>query len=395
MGEITLNEEQEKAVQNALVSKFSIISGAAGTGKTTIIKEISNRLSRVPILCTPTGKASARLREASGTEAKTVHSVLGFNGEEFFAGSLKGQYLIIDEASMMDSQLLYEVVKRKPSKLVLVGDDAQLPPVGSGQPFHDLIKLKPHLVTHLKHCYRSSEAVFKAGLAIRDKRVPQKIDTSPNEKWEIRHTGEPQATQDLICDIVKSGKLDFSKDIIICCRNGERGTALPGTVHGLNKAIIRVLYPNRTENEKWKVGDRIMCLKNFSEIDTWNGTTGTITGISTNKTLWVKGDIPFRDNSLNSYVNEIEWPKEVVSECQHAYALTVHKSQGSQYRNVIFCCFAQDSFMMLNNSLIYTAVTRTKNNCLVVGDSRAFARGIFQEQHKLTILQELNKERAC
>jgi exodeoxyribonuclease V alpha subunit len=388
MSDIILNDDQQKAIDMAISKPLTIICGGAGVGKTTLVKELNNRINQSCILACPTGKAAARLREATGgMDVRTIHSALSYNGAMFMAGNLNGKTIIIDEASMLDSWILYEIVKRKPQRLVLIGDDAQLPPVGSGSPFHDIIKFRQDIVCNLTICYRSSEAVYKAGTTIRNHNNPLQYDKSEDETWELRHTGTAENTQKVICDIVKKGKIDFEKDIIICCRNGEFLDPSPGTVHGLNKAIIETLYPGRAE--KWIVGDRIMCLKNYADYDVWNGTTGTITGIGGNGTLWIKGDIPFLDKDTGSYVDEIEWSRDIVNDCQHAYALTVHKSQGSQYRKVIFCCLSRDSFMLLSNSLIYTAVTRTKNDCLVVGDIKAFSRGINIDKRKNTIIQQL------
>jgi len=391
----TLNPEQVSAVEKSLNGKMSIITGGAGTGKTTIIKEIAKRLECF-YLCAPTGKAAARLREASGLDSSTIHKMLGYNGVTFMVKSLAGNNIIIDEASMIDSQLMAEIIKRHPAKLILVGDAAQLPPVGVGSPFHDLVKIRPDIVSDLKYCYRNKEAIFHAANQIRNGVMPQKSEKSDAELWEMRQTGTPENTQKILCDWILSGAFDFEKDIIICPKNGEKAKngeneLIPGTVHGLNKAIMDIVNPH-TEGEKWRVNDRIMCLKNFADSDVWNGTTGTIAAIDSDGCAWVKTDVPVMDSLTGCYIDRVKFTKEILSNCQHAYALTVHKAQGSQYRNVIFCCFARDSYMMLNRSLVYTAVTRAQKACIVVGDTRSFYSAINVQGERRTVLKELKKQ---
>ena len=374
-----LNKDQKQAISMAKMHTFCIITGGAGTGKTTIIKQIADN-STLPKLCCFAGKAAARLREATGMQTSTIHSMLRFNGTGFTCSSLRGLSVIIDESSMVNSNLLAEIIKRGPDKLILVGDEAQLPPVGGGQPFHDLIKLRPDIVTNLSICYRNREAVFKAALKIRNGEPPAKKDKSEGESWEIMHTGDGEETINTILQWIKAGTMDFQKDIILSPKNEF--------VDKANEEILKIVNPHE-DGEKWAVNDRIMCLKNTPDIDTWNGTTGTITGIDDKGRAWVKGDIPFVINGHEEI--ECLWNKETLSNCKHAYALTVHKSQGSQYRNVVFCAFQADTHTIISRSLIYTAVTRTVGNCVVVGNSHAFYTGIKIMKDRNTVLQELSK----
>jgi exodeoxyribonuclease V alpha subunit len=387
-----LNDDQLAAIRRAKGRRLSVINGGAGTGKTTVIREIVREIGGNSLLCCPTGKAAARLREASGLDASTIHSALKYNGEGFMLKSLAGTSLIVDEASMVDSELMAEICRRGPARLILVGDEAQLMPVGNGAPFHDLIRLRPDLVSTLNQCYRNTEAIFKAATAIRAGQAPQKFDQSAGELWRINHTGRPEPTQEIIVRYYKEGQVDPAQDIVLVCRNGERGDPAPGTVHAINTAALAAL--GFDPEPRWQPGQRIICLKNFAALDVWNGTTGTITGVNKDG-AWVKGDIPFHDAEQDCMVDEIQWPLEVLRSCQHAYALTVHKSQGSQYRNVFFACFSADAHMMLSRPLIYTAVTRARKNCVVLGDARAFAAGIGICPQKTTVLQELAREAAA
>ena len=376
---MNLNTDQQAAIKAAKMHTFYIITGGAGTGKTTIIKQIAHN-SKCPKLCCFAGKAAARLREATGMETSTIHSMLGFNGTGFTCSSLRGLSVIIDEASMVNSNLMAEIIKRNPKKLILVGDEAQLPPVQAGQPFHDLIKLRPDIITNLSICYRNKEAVFKAAMRIRCGEPPAKQDQSDFERWEVRHTGDSEQTIQTLLNWIKAGTMDFQKDIILSPKNEF--------VDKANEEILKIVNPHE-DGEKWKAGDRIMCLKNTPDLDTWNGTTGTITGIDDKGRAWVKGDIPFVINGISE--DEVLWDKAVLRNCKHAYALTVHKSQGSQYRNVVFCAFQADTHTIISRSLIYTAVTRTVQNCIVVGNSHALYTGVKIIKDRKTVLQELSK----
>jgi len=389
-----LDETQLKAVDHAVNSKFSIITGGAGTGKTTIIKEINDRLTaqkKSVSMCAFTGKAAARLEEATKKEASTIHRLLGYMGTSFMRESLKGECVIVDEASMVDSELMAEIIKREPEKLILVGDEAQLPPVGKGQPFHDIISLRQDVVVTLTRCYRNSEAVFKAAMAIREGRQVLDHDTSENEMWRIIQTGNDEQTHAAIIAQVKAGFFDFEQDIILCPKNGS--SEMLASVESLNLDIASIINP-REPHEKFVIGDRVMNTKNLPEKDIWNGTTGRVHAIDTTGSLWITLDEPvidWKNSGLGEtkYKSEVQLTKKEVSNLKLAYALSVHKSQGSQYRKVCFVCLGRDSRALLNRPLIYTAVTRTRECCVVVGEKYAFQRGCQTLTQKTTIIQEL------
>ena len=394
MSDFKLHETQLEAIEHAASSKFAIITGGAGTGKTTIIKEIADRVHN-SILCAFAGKAAARLKEATKMDTSTIHRALMFNGDTFARKSLSGYSVIVDEASMVSSDLMAEIMSRNPDRLILVGDQAQLPPVGKGQPFHDLISLKPDAVYHLTKCFRNTEAVFKAATAIRNGEMPETFDESESEKWEIVKTGSPEATQDQLLKYIQAGEIDFEQDIILCPRNGDNDEQAC-TVKGLNRAIVDIVNPRENELDKFLPGDRVINTKNYADIDIWNGTTGTIHAIN-DDTIFLRLDVHIvdeekTDDPRNSiYKDIVQLNKERWKSLQLAYALTVHKSQGSQFRKVIFCAMERDSFRLLDRSLIYTAVTRTKEHCIVAGQVRAFRNGISKVIEKRTVLQEVAK----
>ena len=391
---MNLDASQLSAVSNATTSTVSIITGGAGTGKTTIIKAITDQLEasgESVQLCAFAGKAAARLREATQHPASTVHRLLGYNGKIFQCETLKDQSIIIDESSMLDSYLLAEIVRREPKRLCLVGDQAQLPPVGRAAPFHDLINLRADIVSNLTTCYRATEAVFHAASTIREGGRPAMRSQSENEKWTMINTGSAERTQAKIIEWIKDGMFDFDKDVILCARNGDTIDDAC-TIKGLNAAIVDAISP-RSDGIKWVVGDRVINTKNQPEMDVWNGTTGSIHSVDQDDNIWVNTDVPVidwdktTDERDATYTNYVLFDKDAKKHLQLAYALTVHKSQGSQHRRVLVVCLNRDAYSMLDRSLLYTAITRTKESCCVVGEMQSVYAAIDKVNHKHTVMQ--------
>lgn len=404
-GDIVPDTVQKNAVKLALSGKFTMINGGAGTGKTTIIKLICEGLEkfypeREVRLCALAGKAAARLKEATRRRASTIHSMLGYNGVSFQVQSLTGSAVIIDEASMADIALLAEIVRRRPDMLIMVGDQAQLPPVGKGQPFHDMLEIFPGRVCTLQNCYRNKEAVFRNAMKIRNGENPEVNAKSDNEQWDVLETGDGAATQSVLCEWVKKGFLDFDTDIILCPKNGERedddSDFSPATVNALNMAIAQIVNPGDRGDNGMKIiaGDRVINIKNCAEKDVWNGTTGRVESVNDKGEMFVRLDTPIIDISRSFdaknpvYTDMVHFTREMVKSLRLAYALTVHKSQGSQYRRVIMVCLTRDVFNM-DRSMIYTGVTRTREHCVVAGDGYALLRGIETTKCKETVMQYL------
>lgn len=399
---MNLDASQQRAITAATSSRVSIVTGSAGSGKSTIIGEITRQLEsngETVQLAAFAGKAAARVREACKHPASTIHRLLAYDGRTFNAGPLSGVSIVIDESSMVDSQLMAEIVRRNPRRLILVGDEAQLPPVGRGAPFADLINLRPDLVSRLTTCYRSSEAVFQAASAIRSGGRPPMFLNTPGEHWEMQNTGNARRTQAQILEWVLSDGWDFERDIILTARNGESATE-PATVRGLNTAIVDAVSPRDWKNakERFKVDDRVMCTKNFADIDCWNGTTGTVHAVDADGGVWVRTDVPVinqaatRDAENPVYTSHVLFGKDRRASLQLAYALSVHKSQGSQFKNVIMACFERDTWGLLDRSLLYTGVTRTQSTCVVVGEVAAVWRAIDRVNMKQTVMQRLADE---
>jgi hypothetical protein len=392
--EDTYDIVMEEPYRNFIANGFIVHN----SGKTTIVRNITQKLEakgEKVHLCAFAGKAAARLREACEHPASTIHRLLNYNGSVFLNPSLAGSSVVVDESSMCDSQLCAEIVRRNPNRLCLVGDAAQLPPVGRGQPFHDLLDLRPDLVSSLTRCYRATEAVFQAATAIRNGGRPPMDATSDGERWTMRNTGDEKHTQEQILEWVKEGFLDFEQDAIICARNGN-GDGDPSTVIGLNAAISELVSPRR-KGHKFNVGDRVVNTKNIYELDFYNGNQGTIHAIDQDEGIWIRTDFPVIDRSKTSdesdpkYTSHILFSRENRKHLQLAFAITCHRAQGSQYRNVIVLAFTKDTHCLLDRSWIYTAVTRTKESCAVVGQLSAVWSGIDKSNKKRTVLQMLSE----
>lgn len=406
-----LNEKQKAAVASACSHHMTIVNGGAGVGKTETTREIAFALEMKNglnvELCAFAGKAAARLREATGRDAKTIHRLLGYNGKKFQVKSLKGKAVIIDEASMVPSSLLAEICRLNPARLILVGDDAQLPPVGIGQPFHDLMKNYKELITTLDICYRNKAAVNKAAIKIRGGECPIYNESYDGETYGVMLCRSPEMAHETVINMVKDGKIDFSagSDIILTPRNGneERSDVcaqgkskrlkwndpryyeecMPGSVMALNKDIQQLVNPH--PDQRFAAGDRVMVTKNNATLDIWNGTTATIEAV-TDRNVYLKTDLPCHPQNQAGGNDEdnhrVTLNPDDANELVHAYAMTVHKSQGSQYRRVVFMPLNRDAYCLLDRKMIYTAVTRAKKECMIVGQEWAYRRGIVNDTVK-------------
>lgn len=397
------DESQIAAVRHAVDRKFCIVNGGAGVGKTTVIRMIVRGLNKafpklVVKLCAPTGKAAARLKEASGIPATTIHVMLGAKGADVFTTeSLEQTAVIIDESSMVDSALMAEIMKRKPARLILVGDQAQLTPVGKGQPFHDIIDLYPDAIRTLTKCYRNTEAVFQAASKIRTGNLPPRFLESEHETWKVVGVTDPGEAHDVICAWAEDGILDFKQDIVLCPKNGKRlenDAFQDATVNALNEDLLTIDRKKNgvTGDGKFLPGDRVINTVNNPQEHVWNGTTGTVLTTDGDGNVFVQLDVPFQDENGETK-DQVRFTREMARSLKYAYALTVHKSQGSQYRRIVMVLLARDKFQ-LDRSLIYTAVTRTKQECVIVGDYNALAAGIQNVRTKTTVIQLMEEKTA-
>lgn len=373
---VTLDARQLAAVDHAAARQDCIITGGAGTGKTTVIEAIAERYGRKEVvIMAPTGKAAAQIRDRTGLQAYTIHRTFEYDGSEFRRKDKIFQPAIIDEASMIDSALMAEVIARCKGPIILVGDASQLPPVGPGEPFHDLIRYRKGIVFELQRCYRASGAIHIAAKAIREGVHPESRIVSDGEAFQILDTGDCTATTNRIVEWVKAGKYDPMQDVILAPVYGDGED--DGGIDAINSAVKAVLNPS--DDGKICVNDRVLCCKNFAADDLWNGDVGTVTGMNSEKDMFVKLDRDEEERNLDA---------EQIRSIRLAYCVSVHKAQGSQARRVIFVCLNRH-IRMLSRALIYTGCTRAKSACVVVGQPKAFAIGLGQSSRKSTVLKHL------
>jgi len=379
---MNLDPSQIAAVDRAC-RENTIITGGAGYGKTTIIRNI---LERVPsaLLMAPTGKAARRMSDATGYPAATIHSALKWNGKAFMRterNKLAAPTIIIDEASMVESWLFFHLLKRTLAHIILVGDNAQLPPVGPGQPFHDLIKIRPKIVARLDFCHRAQAAIHIASAAIRAGNLPPPELQSDSEFWKIAEAGTPEKAMRLIGRWLAQGKFDPAQDVFLAPSYGADASDT-AKIHSINR-MIKKYFLGDTGND-FDVHDRVMICKNFGPDDLWNGDSGTIVSINKYPEIVLDRE---RIEGHCSPTRKLSAPQ--TRELTLAYCLSVHKSQGSQYRRVFFVCLPHSRYM-LDRKLVYTAITRAQSACIVLGHTPTFAAAIKRVKDRPTCLRELD-----
>ena len=391
---VPLNEAQQKGVLACFESKVSVITGGPGTGKTTLVRRLLELLESRHIkfkLAAPTGRASKRMFEGTGRPTETLHRMLEFDpsGMGFKRNHdnvLDLDFLIIDEASMIDVFLLSSVVDALPAHahLILLGDVDQLPSVGPGNVLKDLIGSGVVNVTHLKEIFRQAQDSMIIVNAHKINNGEYPSARGAHHDFFVLNRDEPQACIESLRAIYKTTlaglKIAPEDSIVLVPMN--RGVV--GTTN-LNIELQALLNPDNNENTisrfgtTFKKGDRVMQIKNNYTKFIFNGDIGTIESIDKINQRVV---IVFGDKSLEYELFELN---EIVL----AYAISIHKSQGSEFKAVIIPLLMQH-FVMLQRNLIYTAVTRAKQLCIIVGDPRALAMAVKnnKENARTTMLRE-------
>lgn len=374
-----LAESQRRAVREALVQRVLIITGGPGVGKTTIVNSILAilRAKRVRVrLAAPTGRAAQRLSESTGLEAFTLHRLLEFQGDGRWGRSrmrrLDGNLFVIDEVSMVDAPLMARLLQALPDEghLLLVGDADQLPSVGPGAVLQDLIASGVVPCVRLTEIFRQAaqSRIITAAHAINRGEMPD-LRPSANADFFFIECDSAEKIQQTVVQLVKERLpsrygLDPVNDIQVLCPMNRQ---LLGT-KAFNEILQEALNPPhelKYEVERFekvfRSGDKVMQLRNNYEKDVFNGDIGHVSAIETEP---LKVVVAFDGQRRATYE-----PGEL-DELQPAYAITIHKSQGSEFPCVIIP-LAASQFIMLERSLIYTAVTRGKKIVVLVGESRA------------------------
>ncbi|HEU0033326.1 MAG TPA: ATP-dependent RecD-like DNA helicase [Kofleriaceae bacterium] len=388
---VELAAQQRKAVEAALVDKCVVITGGPGVGKTTIVKAIvhlSRLVHRKVALAAPTGRAAKRLGEATQYEAMTIHRLLEYNPHEggFTRGKknpLEADILVIDEASMVDAQLFRAALAALDpgAQLVLVGDIDQLPSVGAGAVLADVIASEAATVIRLTEIFRQAaqSKIVVSAHDINHGRVPEldaPADKGTSDFYFINRD-DPDAARATIVELVAERipqrfGFDAIDDVQVLApmHRGELGTA------ALNRALQDRLNPagERAELPRgdriYRVGDKVMQLKNDYDKGVFNGDIGVIVDIADG---FLRVDFDPRSNDPRKQI--AGYQRTELDQLQHAYAVSIHKSQGSEYP-VVVIPLATQHYMMLQRSLLYTAVTRGKKLVVIVGTRRAVALAV-------------------
>ncbi len=378
---ITLSKEQWVGLYTALSRKVSILTGGPGTGKTTLVKSILavfEAAGREVLLCAPTGRAAKRLSEVTGREAKTIHRLLAYN---FKSGGfqkneknpLNADVVIVDESSMVDTFLMYHLVTAVPmtAALILVGDIYQLPSVGPGNVLRDIIDSEQVPVVFLKEIFRQArESLIIVNAHRINQGFPPTVPGSNRDTLQDFYFIDQEDPEkvlstilELCCERIPNRfELDPLSDIQVL---SPMHKGIIGTTN-LNRVLQQALNPSNDIIERmgrsFKYRDKVMQIRNNYVKDVFNGDIGTISQIDRNmQKITVKYDGRAVD------YNFVELDELVL-----AYAVSVHKSQGSEYGAVILPVMTQH-FMLLQRNLIYTGVTRAKELVVLIGTKQALA----------------------
>jgi exodeoxyribonuclease V alpha subunit len=381
---IDLTERQRQAVVMALSHKVSVLTGGPGTGKTTILGIIIAALRQRGdpfVLASPTGRAAKRLSEATGAEAKTIHRLLEFSpvgGPHFKRNAenpLEARMVVVDEVSMLDVLLANHLLKAVPPEahLLLVGDADQLPSVGAGRVLRDILESQAVPSVHLDAIFRQAEGSGIVANAHRINRGEQPFTRGLDDFFFFPEP-DPEACAALVVDLVQRRVparfgLDPRRDIQVLTPT-HRGAA---GVAGLNAALQQALNPpapHRPEHRfgatVFRLGDRVLQLRNNYDLDVYNGDIGEIAAIDPEEQL-----LTVRFDG----VRDVAYDFGLLDELTLAYAISVHKSQGAEYPCVVMPLLTQH-YMLLQRNLVYTGVTRARHLVVLAGDRRALAMAV-------------------
>ncbi|MDY6789660.1 MAG: ATP-dependent RecD-like DNA helicase [Thermodesulfobacteriota bacterium] len=396
---IKLSSEQLAALEGILSHRMAVITGGPGTGKTTLIKSISalfDALGKSMCLAAPTGRAARRISEVTGRKAETIHKLLGYNpANGFFEKNrdnpVDADALVIDEASMIDTFLMFHLLQaiHMQSMLILVGDAFQLPSVGPGNIFSDIIQSKKVETFELKKIYRHAKEspIITNAHKIRQGQPPDLEKAGDPEELsefyfiEQNNPGVVATTIAELCERKIPQCFGFDPlDEIQVLTPMHKGLA--GTLN-LNHVLQQRLNPNKmmieTMGHTFKLGDKIMHLKNNYQKEVFNGDIGTICDIDKKAQML----------SVNFYGRVVDYEFSEMDEISLAYAISVHKSQGSEYPAVIVPILMQH-FVLLQRNLLYTALTRGRKLVVIIGSRKAILTALKNDspQKRLSMLAD-------
>ncbi len=386
---VEYSDEQLSAIREAAASGVLLVTGGPGTGKTTILNGILSVFAQMDLRCVlaaPTGRAAKRLTEVTGEEASTIHRLLeaGIDpntGLMFFAKDesdpLKADAVIIDEMSMVDIQLLHSLLRAIPGgkRLILVGDPDQLPPVGPGYPFSDMLRSDRIPTVRLKTIFRQAQEslIVMNAHRVNSGEMPE-LRSTKSDFFFLRSPSEEAAAQTIsqLCSTRLPQNMGIPYDQIQVLTPTRKGGVGTWSLNARLQAALNPAAPGKKERQwgdfSFREGDRVMQIRNNYDImwkkcdgsavgaGVFNGDIGTITAIDHNmETL----SVVFDDR-------QVDYDFTQLGELEPAYAMTVHKSQGSEYRAVILCAMGGSPYL-LSRSVLYTAITRARELLIIVG----------------------------
>jgi exodeoxyribonuclease V alpha subunit len=385
-----LSKQQAQAVLRVFETRVQVITGGPGTGKTTIVQAVLQLALHEHLsvmLAAPTGRAAKRMTEATGHEAKTLHRLLKYDFQsgtfEHHAGNpLDCSMLIVDEASMIDTYLMYQLLcALKPGcALVLVGDVHQLPSVGPGNILADIINSSVVPVAELTEIFRQaqqSRIVMNAHRINNGCGLLAAEDTDKLTDFYFIEKDDPDDALKMIIEVTSRRiparfKLNPVHDVQIITPMHK---GLVGT-ENLNRELQQILNPGyvilERGNRCFRAGDKVMQVKNNYDLDVFNGDIGSIMSASSEKKTAV---VMFDDRAVSYTFNDLD-------DLVPAYAISVHKSQGSEFPAVVMPLLTQH-YIMLQRNLLYTAITRGKRLVVIVGSRKALALAIANDRPRL------------
>lgn len=391
-GCIAFHEQQREAIKSVFSSGVTVITGGPGTGKTTIIKaivDIATKMNKEVILCAPTGRASKRMTEMTGTDSKTIHRLLGVDFsnaggfERTEKNPLTADVVIVDEISMADIFVFHALLRAisRGTRLVLVGDKDQLPSVSCGNILADIIASGEINVVYLTEIYRQGEGYIVTNAHRINKGLPPVTDNKKD--FFINYKTDPLDIQNTVVGMIKSripsfaGVDSYDIQVLTPVKKGIVG------VDNLNAVLQQALNPDGAEyaykNVVFRVGDKVMQTVNnycaeWQKTDTgemgsgvFNGDIGLITAVRKDRV-----EVLFDDGKLVSYADGD------LDELTLAYCVSVHKSQGSEFPVVVVALSGANGMIMTRN-LLYTAVTRAKKMVVLIGDATCIKRMVAND----------------